>query len=756
MNDIVPEFLSRYNYANWSACMKSYLLANDLWDIMESNAEPPTPEENESEFKAWRKKNAEALHAIQTSCFSEILSQIRDISSAKLCWDTLAKTNELNVPGDQVPPQEPVLPPTEVESHPQAVSQGYPVLIFAKASLKYYFSRTRTGNKTKRLGLEDHVRVQMRPLREAIEKGDSDAVQDFVGRHPDSVSKKIAGFGETALHVATLAGNTKIVEVLVEFMSEEDMEIVDENEDTAFVLAAVIGSRRIAEIMVKKNIKLVTIPTKDILPVTVACSHGHRETTRYLYSLTSFELLRPENGYYGSSLLHETISRQMFDISLDLLERCPSLATRVNHLGINPLHEFSGLNDFFPSGSRFIFWKQWIYSRIHVQLPPALSEVRISMPQKNLKKQGKNILVQGLSHLQSLVSNFLEFLGLKQIYDRKLTHAYALKILHHMSEYISTIDDNELGINGVYAAFFNAIKRGVVEVVVEMIKANSTLLTVVDYDSRGVLLNAVAHRQENIFGLVYVLDTYKYMLISGIDRNKNNMLHIAANLAPSHRLARISGAALQMQRELQWYKEVESIVSPLSKEHLNRFDQRPGDIFSESHLKLVADGEKWMKETATSCSVVGALIITIMFTAAFTVPGGNDQESGFPLFLHMKTFIIFIISDAISLFASSTSVLTFLGVLTSRYAEEDFLKSLPTKLIIALSTLFVSIAAMMVAFCSTLIIMLRGQLNLIMPLVLLASIPVTLFVLQQFPLLVDIFASTYGPGIFDRKLKNWY
>jgi hypothetical protein len=28
--------------------------------------------------------------------------------------------------------------------------------------------------------------------------------------------------------------------------------------------------------------------------------------------------------------------------------------------------------------------------------------------------------------------------------------------------------------------------------------------------------------------------------------------------------------------------------------------------------------------------------------------------------------------------------------------------------------------------------------------------------LLQFPLLVEIFVSTYGPGIFNRNMKRWY
>jgi heme/copper-type cytochrome/quinol oxidase subunit 1 len=51
------------------------------------------------------------------------------------------------------------------------------------------------------------------------------------------------------------------------------------------------------------------------------------------------------------------------------------------------------------------------------------------------------------------------------------------------------------------------------------------------------------------------------------------------------------------------------------------------------------------------------------------------------------------------------------------------------KLIIGLSTLFISIATMMVAFCAALIILLDGKLQIVMPIVFLSGIPVTLFML---------------------------
>ena len=196
---------------------------------------------------------------------------------------------------------------------------------------------------------------------------------------------------------------------------------------------------------------------------------------------------------------------------------------------------------------------------------------------------------------------------------------------------------------------------------------------------------------------------------------------------------------------------MESIAPPYAKEDLNKDGITPQELFTKSHKELMKEGEQWMKGTSTSCTVVGALIVTIMFAAAFTVPGGNNQNTGLPIFLKKKLFMLFIISDSISLFSSSTSVLMFLGILTSRYAEEDFLISLPTKMIIGLSTLFFSIATMVIAFCAALLIMLREDSWIFIPAICLASIPVTLFVWMQFPLLVDLAITTYGPGILDKK-----
>ena len=200
---------------------------------------------------------------------------------------------------------------------------------------------------------------------------------------------------------------------------------------------------------------------------------------------------------------------------------------------------------------------------------------------------------------------------------------------------------------------------------------------------------------------------------------------------------------------------MESVVHPFLLESTNEDGRTTRELFTETHKELVDKGEKWMKETTTSCTVVGALIITIMFAAAITVPGRNDSNTSLPMFLNSKEFTLFVICDALSLLSSSTSVLMFLGILTSRYAEQDFPESLPRKMIIGLSTLIFSIATMMITFCACLFIILHGKSWMVVPVICLAGVPVALFTLTQFRLLIDMFNSTYGSGIFDRNMDSW-
>lgn len=175
-------------------------------------------------------------------------------------------------------------------------------------------------------------------------------------------------------------------------------------------------------------------------------------------------------------------------------------------------------------------------------------------------------------------------------------------------------------------------------------------------------------------------------------------------------------------------------------------------VFRKENQELRKEGEEWMKKTADSYTITAALIITIVFAAAITVPGGNDSDTGKPIYDTKPSFIIFVVSDALSLFTSTTSLLLFLSILTTRYRDEDFLYRLPKRLILGLGMLFLSVTSMMIAFSAILYIMFGHETAwILISIVALTCLPIVSFVTLQLPLLFYLISLTYGKGIFGKQ-----
>lgn len=203
------------------------------------------------------------------------------------------------------------------------------------------------------------------------------------------------------------------------------------------------------------------------------------------------------------------------------------------------------------------------------------------------------------------------------------------------------------------------------------------------------------------------------------------------------------------------------IVRPSYKEMKNNVGKTPWEFFTCEHEKLLEEGETWMKSRAQSCSIVATLLTTIVFQAAFTVPGGNSDDNsnkGTPNFITKTWFQIFVMSDAIAFSCSLISTLIFLSILiTSRYTESDFLKRLPFKLIGGMLALFISVTTTMLSFSSSIFLAYRDKLNCFSLLtIILVFLPVALYALLQIRLLGDLLYSTYRLGfLFSCKFPFW-
>ncbi|KAK4604110.1 hypothetical protein RGQ29_012570 [Quercus rubra] len=280
---------------------------------------------------------------------------------------------------------------------------------------------------------------------------------------------------------------------------------------------------------------------------------------------------------------------------------------------------------------------------------------------------------------------------------------------------------------------FDAANVGNIECLIKLIRFDFDLLWKTK-ENKSIFHVAVEKRHESIFNLLNEIGSIGNIIIDQEDGS--NMLHLAAKLAPEDKLNAISVAALQMQREILWFKEVEKVVPPAFKEMKNGEEETPYVLFKRTHEELRTKGEKWMTDTANYSMVVSTLIGSIMFSGL--IADGLDDGS--------NLYLVFSISSAIALFSSSTSLVFFLSILTSRYSYDDFLVWLPIKLLFGVATLCISIAAMMVAFLTSFWLknLNRKELPVIFDVIgLFACVPILLYVLLKWHLFVDIAGSTF-------------
>ncbi|KAJ6413765.1 hypothetical protein OIU84_006551 [Salix udensis] len=403
--------------------------------------------------------------------------------------------------------------------------------------------------------------IQYLPLYKAVDNGDREATMKFLEEHPDGLTARISADGDTALHVAVLAGHTEIVEELVGRLEQGELGIPNGNNATALNYAAIGGITRIAEELVAKNRGLLTVPNqKGQIPVVVASLYGHKDMVRYLYSVSPKEELSPAtNNKNGVMLLTTCIMDELYDIALDLLQHYPQLALDQDSDKDTALDMLANKPSAFPSGTQLAWWQQWIYNGIRVPLPLASSNNHgdIERPNKGptdrrniVKRASDQLLVMAWKGLKIFVP------AVKKMYNLKLIHGQAQAVLCCICEQISTLHRSEFKEIGVYKAVFNAVKHGIVEFIVEMIRHYPDIIWSEDDLNRGIFLYATLQRQEKIFSLIYKMGAKKNSMATSWDKLHNNILHQAAFLAPSSQLDRVSGAALQMQRELQWYKVI--------------------------------------------------------------------------------------------------------------------------------------------------------------------------------------------------------
>ncbi|KAL3747119.1 hypothetical protein ACJRO7_015972 [Eucalyptus globulus] len=595
-----------------------------------------------------------------------------------------------------------------------------------------------------------------RPLLRAAFKGDWESATRFFEQDAASKMAKITTRSETLLHIAALSAHDQFLENLVGLLSPNPvaLEMVDCDGRTALHNAVLCGRIRMVKALVRSNPKLTQLADKEgRVPLGISAQEAsmRKEIVWFLATSTTDE---GANQPFSSSSAIDTMIELTYashhDITLYLAGRYPDLLTKksTKYYDLSIVGALAVMKSDFPSGTRLSVLEALIYKCIPVNLS-----------YKPTNKNSDPALRCPLRSLWNAVKSVVPII--KRVHEVKLRHMAAIELAKQVCMAISYMNITEIieffGMGDVQGLLYQATANGISEIVKLCIQFFPELIHFRPA-GKSLPIVAVAFRRARTLGLFLKLSsTAESSLVLRPTLNDSMaMMHAVAVYSPrSDVVTKVAGAAFGMQRELQWYKIVEScLIShvtklPWLKRHLEDIPITLWNAFVENHKELLENGEKWVKDTANSCMLVSTLIATILFAAAFTVPGGNDDNTGVPLLLGQDSLLVFAISDALGLLSSVTAILLFLAILTSRYEAQDFLYSLPKKILMGLCFLFLSLAFMLVAFAATLTMVLEKRLEwILIPIILLSSIPVALFAILQLPLLFQMVQSTYGSSIF--------
>ncbi|GMP22334.1 hypothetical protein CsSME_00000399 [Camellia sinensis var. sinensis] len=612
-------------------------------------------------------------------------------------------------------------------------------------------------------------------LHRAAIEGDWEMASKFIKNEPDNTAVRAAITAdlETALIVAVKSNqrNNFVKKLVEEHMSQEDLALGDSRKRTALHRAAGAGNMEAAKLLVKNNQNLPNVETYDKrIPLFFAAARGHRQMVLYLFSVTTIDgnthylsqllskngllplsqnkpkSFKPFEGEPGFRILHQLTINGLYDIALALLQDKPELACFIpekeKDLQFHSLMAIAQKPSSFQSGTSFHVWQKLIYSCVPLKLAKNAdhhSRGDIENPVNCITSGVVEAKKRVHSMFWEIVQNFVPCI--KHVREKKMIHNQAQELVQFLCNEI--VKSNYSNAGKIFSLpLVQATSVGIHEIVEAILRSYPDAISLQNQKKQSIFHQAIVYRREKVFNLIRQVES-RTIFLSQLDESNNNALHLAGYMAPQQQLYLRAGAALQMQRELHWFKEVEKLVVPRSKEERNDKKMTPAEVFTDTHKDLVKEGERWMKDTANACTILAALIATVVFAAAITVPGGNNGD-GNPIFCKRACFIIFGISDAFALFSSVTSVLLFMSILTSRYAEHDFLVLLPNRLMFGLVTLFLCILSTMIAFGATLYLVFGESYKawITMPILALPCIPVALFVCLKFPLLAHMFKST--------------
>ncbi|KAI9198701.1 hypothetical protein LWI28_020823 [Acer negundo] len=604
-----------------------------------------------------------------------------------------------------------------------------------------------------------HIAVHSKreePLKQLLERVNSDHIRD-------NVLNTTNAYENTVLHEAAINHNIAAVKLLVEggYVTPEQLLERNMSGQTPLFKAAAFGSTKVVMYLASQQ-NQITSSDDDHKKLQDAHRTKNDET----------------------SILHAAVRGEHFGTALELLKLDEGLAELKTKNGMTSLHILTNLQYAFANKFGNHLWHRLLYFCIptgkdnyddadnidedendgrvvHYDDKVADNEdddeyygevrdnpkVRWSTVREIWKEKRKRKFAFKLAH--ELIKNDDSWQGsftedTTKYYRSNFDGPIEIESDEHPDQSdvhhnLDIIEDHKEDKYHVETPLLAATRTGVIELVKEILHMHPQAVDHISHKKQNILHVAASYRQREIFELVKKMQIPTSRLILGIDTESYTVLHHVADTR-NYTVGTRPGPAYQLQEELEWFKSVEEIMPSYFTQHHDIHNKTAKELFREKHETQLQEAQKWIKETSQSCSGVAVLVATVVFAAAFTVPGGNDDKNGLPILLHTPFFMFFTVMDVVSLSCSLTAVVMFLSIITSPFELDNFRILLPRRLTLGFALLFMSVATTMLAFTSTIFLIIRSEQRRRWTLTLICSaafVPVSVLALTHFPLFVS-------------------
>ncbi|KAG5520861.1 hypothetical protein RHGRI_033436 [Rhododendron griersonianum] len=407
-----------------------------------------------------------------------------------------------------------------------------------------------------------------KPLYKAAQRGDWESANAFFKENEDALTAKINAYSETALHVAVGEGTSSksisFMKKLVYRMPPEALECRDKHGRTPFLAAVAVGNTEAVKFLWWVGINSQYRRAQFWSALYAAAESARKDILLFLLDVSendTFSEVFPKEDSAAYFLIQVIASgcydfslRKQTDIASDLVIRYPRLATLTRANGDFGLKVLARKVSAFKSGSNHQGWQDIIYN---LQSLKVTKEESTSHIKGDIEKgiDGPQVTRQRRNWARHLVEYFWTFVPcIKHIQDEKKMHFQALKLVKYLCERLKSQNNSDDADKLAKNALLTAAKFGIHEVIEAILESFPKLIWAEDEKGLNIFHIAIEKRHANVFNLIYRVGPNRELLVQMRDPFGNNLLHLAGKLAPRNKYNLVIGAALQMQRELQWFE----------------------------------------------------------------------------------------------------------------------------------------------------------------------------------------------------------